>query len=63
VTDVRTDVMPRSGEFLIEARRCYFGLLSNGMIFGVGVRRVGSDDVTDPTERAAGANPETRRNN
>jgi len=31
-----------------------------GMIFRVGVGGVGGDEVTDPTQRAAGANPETR---
>jgi len=32
------------------------------MIFRVRVCGVGGDDVTDPTERAAGANPEAGRN-
>ena len=35
--------------------------LAVGMFLGVGVSAVGRDDVADPTERSACAQPETRR--
>jgi hypothetical protein len=35
--------------------------MSDRMIFGVGVSGVGGNDVADPAERAARANPKARR--
>ena len=35
--------------------------MSDWMILGVGVSGVGGNDVTDPPERAARANPKARR--
>src|SRR6266545_5768605 len=64
MADVRTEAMPRGGEFpLLEARRFQFESYADGMIFRVGVSRVSSDEVANPSERAARANPKARRNN
>src|SRR5882672_1845450 len=61
MADVRTEAVPRSGEFpLGDSPLSNWSHAADGMIFGVRVSRVGGDDVANPAERAAGTNPKTR---
>lgn len=60
MADVRTEGMPRRRVAFCEA--IIFESHADRMIFRVGVSRVGRDDVANPTQRAAGTDPEAGRN-
>ena len=67
MTDVRTEVIAqRRRVSLLRLAAFNFGYacsvrVPNRMILGVGVCGVSGDDVADPAERTARANPEARR--
>lgn len=62
MTDVRTEVIAqRRRVSLLRLAASILVRVPDRMVFGVGVCGVGGDDVADPAERAARANPEARR--